>query len=101
KEGMSNPATTGFGRAHVAVNLPEVTGVAADQRYDHPSAYLKLTSRDGKVQDTWLFSAHLPDAQWVEFDKKKYQLALRFKQTTRKNFSFTLTKFTHDVYPGT
>lgn len=96
-------ATRGFGKEHLAVEEPEVSGVDPNQRHDTPSAYLKLTSRDGADLGTWLFSTHPgADVQWIKLEKdgEPFQVALRFKQQTR-DFTFHLTKFTHDVYPGT
>jgi len=93
-------ADKGFGRFHVAEELPEVSGVDPNQRIDFPSSYMKLLTRDGKSLGTWLFSAHFAEPQWIDLDGKKYQVILRFKQTTR-DFKFHLTDFKHDVFPGT
>jgi hypothetical protein len=93
-------ANRGFGKQHIAKEIPEVNGVDPNQRFDAPSAYLRLSDKDGKVLGTWLFSLHFTDPQWIDIDGKKYQVLLRFKEKTR-DFSLHLTKFTHAVYPGT
>lgn len=97
-----NKDMKGFGRVHVAHAEPEVSGVDPKQRFDQPSAYVKLFRKDGKSLGTWLFSAHFTDPQWIEVDgeKTKYQVSLRFKHKTR-GFSLHLKEFKHDVFPGT
>jgi hypothetical protein len=92
-------ATMGYGKMHIAKELPEVSGVSTEQRHDAPSAYVKLFDRTGKELGTWLFSYHF-DAQRIEVGGKKYEVALRFKQRDR-DFSLHLTKFTHEVFAGT
>ena len=93
-------ATKGFGRAHTAEDLPEVSGVEVGQKVDTPSVYVKLTARDGADLGTWLFSTRFPDPQWVTLrDGTKYKVILRFKQTTR-DFTMHLTKFDHKVFAG-
>jgi hypothetical protein len=93
-------ADKGFGRVHWAEKAAEVSGVDPKQTIDYPSAYLKLSTREGKALGTWLFSTKFADPQWLEIDGKKYQLSLRFKQTTRP-FKLYLTNFEHKVFPGT
>ena len=90
----------GFGHFHVAEEVPEVSGVDPEQKIDYPSAYIKLFTRDGKALGKWLFSSHFPESQWIEIGKEKFQVSLRFKQTTR-DFKFHLTDFKHDVFTGT
>ena len=97
---MHNPADKGFGRSHIAVEVPEVSGVDPNARFDQPSAYMKLFTREGKAMGTWLFTTLIEPPQWIAVDGKKYQVVLRFKQTTR-DFKFRLTDFQHKVFPGT
>jgi hypothetical protein len=96
---QADPDARGHARIFAAFEVPEVSGVDTNQRHDAPSMVAKLTDRNGKSLGTWLFSAHLEN-QWIKIDGKEYQLALRFKQTKR-DFSFQLTEFKHDVFPGT
>jgi hypothetical protein len=95
----SNPASAGAGKLHVAVERPEVAGVATDQGIDLPSVYVKLTDRKGKDLGTYLFSIHLKD-QSIQVDGKTYEVALRLKQTY-KPYSLELLEFRFDRYPGT
>lgn len=92
-------ATMGYGKQHVADKRDEVSGVDTNQRFDAPSAYVKLFDKAGKELGTWLFSLHF-DPQRIEIDGKKYDVALRFKQRER-DFSIHLTRFDHKVFPGT
>ena len=94
-------ATQGFGKQHVAMEAPEVSGVDPNQRHDIPSVYVKLFKRNGELLGTWLFSGHFTDPQYIKLgDKEEYQVILRFKHTTRR-FTMHLDKFVHDVFPGT
>ncbi len=94
-------ADQGFGKQHVAKAIPVVSGVDPNQRFDTPSAYVKLSDKNGKEDlGTWLFSLHFDDPQWIKIDGQEYQVLLRFKEKTR-DFNIHLTKFTHAVYPGT
>jgi hypothetical protein len=95
-----NPADKGFGKAHIALEVPEVSGVDPNQKIDYPSAYMKLSTREGKVLGTYLFTCHFEQPQWLDVDGTKYQVVLRFKQTSRP-FKIHLTDFKHDVFPGT
>jgi ResB-like family len=97
--GAIDPNARGHARMFEAVEIPEANGVDPNQRHDVPAMYATLTSRDGKDLGKWLFSAHLEN-QWITVGNETYQVALRFKQTKR-DFTFQLTDFKHDVYPGT
>jgi len=82
----------------------EVSGVDPNQMHDVPSAYVRLT-RDGKDEGTWLLSVWYTDSyfnlvQEITLGDKKYQISLRYKQTTRP-YSVHLYKVTQDFYPGT
>jgi len=95
------PDMKGFGRVHLAEAAPEVSGVDPNQRVDMPSVYLKLSTRDGKSLGTWLFSTKFGEQlQWIEVDGKKYQIILRFKQTSL-DYDLHLNDFKHDLFPGT
>src|ERR1051325_9835678 len=95
-------ATHGIGRQVVAKDRPEVSGVDPNQTRDIPSAYVKLTSLKGEDLGTWLVTTHpsLEEAQWIKVDGVQYQIALRFKHTTRP-FKMHLTKFEHKFFTGT
>lgn len=93
--------TRGYGRTHIAVEQPEVSGVDPNQRHDQPSVYVKLTGKKGEDLGVWLFSLWFgEDVQWLEVDGVRYQILLRFKHTTRP-FKLHLTDFQHKVFPGT
>jgi hypothetical protein len=93
-------ADSGFGKQHVAIEQPEVSGVDPNQRYDMPSMYAKLTDKKGNNLGIWLFSTHFDDPQWITVDGKKYQVTLRFKRTSRP-FMIHLNKFEHKKFAGT
>lgn len=96
----TNPATQGAGLRHAVKRLPPVSGVNADQPVDIASAYVELLEKDsGKSLGVWLVTPHLKD-QRVKIGDKTYELSLRF-QRTYLPYTFQLSKFTHDVYPGT
>ena len=70
---------------------------------DIPSAYVKLTDREGKDVGTYLVSLWFtlderPDTVMV--DGKTYELWLRFKRVY-KPYTIHLIKFTHEKYIGT
>jgi hypothetical protein len=105
KKGALNPATRGRGLHEIADLAPEVSGVDPNQMHDIPSAYVRLT-RDGKDLGAWLLSVWYTDSYSnivqpiIMGDGKKYQISLRYKQTTRP-FHVHLYKVTQDFYPGT
>jgi ABC-type transport system involved in cytochrome c biogenesis permease subunit len=96
-----NPATAGFGRARVAVELPPATGVGEDaERVDMPSGYVELFSKpSGQSMGVYLVSSLLND-QTVEVDGKTYDLSLRFKRIYHP-YSLTLKDFKFERYTGT
>ena len=99
--GEENLADQGLGKERQAVSVAEVSGVAADQRVDIPSAYVTLKDKTtGKAMGTWLFSAYYEKPQKVQVGGKTYEVALRFKERPRP-FSLTLIKFSFDRYPHT
>lgn len=100
KDGRNNLASEGFGKHHIAQEMPEVAGVDPEQKVDVPSAYMKISDKKGNVLGTWLFSRWFDDPQWITVDGQRYQVILRFKQTTRP-FTMHLTKFKHEKFPGT
>jgi hypothetical protein len=101
--GVDNPATAGDGRLVVSLQRPEVSGTESE--VDVPSAYLKFKEkRTGRSLGTYLvsvwWSATAERPQKVKVGDKTYDAYLRFKRTY-KPYSFHLTKFTHEDYPGT
>jgi hypothetical protein len=94
-----NLATHGSGRVHRAVDKAETSGVDQRQTVEMPSAYLKLTGKDGKELGTYLFSLFLKP-QRITVGGKPYEVALRF-QRTYKPYSMHLIKFSFDRYKGT
>lgn len=97
KEHLTN---AGAGKHEAMVEIPEVSGVAADQTVDEPAVYVKLLKKGTDEEiGTYVFALRLRD-QTVTVGDKEYDVSLRFKQTTRP-FTLTLIKFTFDRYPGT
>ena len=93
-------ADKGFGKVHLAKEVPEVNGVDPEQPYDQPSVYVRLTAKDqANVNGVWLFSTRLP-YQTLKVGDKEYRVELRYKHTTRP-FTMHLKDFKHDVFPGT
>lgn len=102
---QSNPATRGSGRALIAHDIKESSGVGSDPKVDIPSAYVRLKRRDGVADlGTYLVSVRLPlqgiPPQSVTVDGKSYELLMRFERTYRP-YSLTLVEFRHDKYIGT
>lgn len=96
----SNPATAGIGREVQVEEIPEVSGVEAQQTDDMPSTYVELfEKKSGKSRGVFLVSTRYSD-QLVKVDGRSYEMSLRHLQIPEP-YTFHLTKFTHDVYPGT
>jgi hypothetical protein len=84
----------------VAVEEPEVVGVASDQRIDAPSAYVTFRDKSsGSTIGTYLMSLHLAP-QAVEVNGKRFDVQLR-QRRDYKPFSVTLIEFRYDRYLGT
>src|SRR5262249_43739367 len=99
-DSRENPATTGAGTKHLAIEHKEVSGTATKQTVDTPSAYVKLMDRDtGKELGTYLLSVLLKD-QTIKLGDKEYDVSLRFKHTY-KPYSLRLEEFRFDRYEGT
>lgn len=95
-----NPVTAGIGLETFVERKSEVSGVDPEQSVDIPSVFVKLyDKKSGKPIGVWLVSMHLKD-QLITLDGKTYEVGLRFARTYEP-YTFHLTKFTHDVYPGT
>jgi len=99
---QKNPATQGFGKIAVAMQIPRVTGVEGG-RVDAPAAYLNLT-HNGKDLGTWLAPLHginMSDPrQPVTVNGKTYLIELRFKRDY-KAYTLHLIDFSHDKFVGT
>jgi hypothetical protein len=106
--GVDNPATDGSGLTVVAVEQPEVSGAAADQRDDVASTYVTFKEKgSGRSLGTHLVS------QWFTFNPlipshpervpcngKTYEVSLR-RERTYKPYTIHLLEFHHDKYLGT
>jgi hypothetical protein len=93
-------AKKGFGKQHLAKDVPEVSGVDQEQRVDMPSVYVHLRDHKDNDLQTWLFSTWLDTPQRIKIDDKEYLVTLRFKQKTR-DFTLRLDQFDHKLFPGT
>jgi ResB-like family len=89
-------ATAGDG-ADLAVAPQPVTYKADEANW--PTAYIKLSGPEGPI-GTWLVSALLEEPQSFAYQGRTWRLSLRSRRDYLP-FSLTLSRFTHDVYPGT
>jgi ResB-like family len=97
---VTNPATAGLGLDFQVEEIPEVSGVEAQQSDDLPSAYVELIEKKSeKSRGVFLVSTRYPD-QLLQIDGHSYELSLRQPQVPEP-YTFHLTKFTHDFYLGT
>ncbi len=101
----ANPATAGYGREAVAVEIPEGRGVDQDQKHDIAAAYVTLIDRKTeKTIGTYLTRVVLDEIfsgpQWVRVGDKEYQIALRFARSAPQPYTFHLEKFEHKTYLG-
>jgi ABC-type transport system involved in cytochrome c biogenesis permease subunit len=93
-------ATAGQGQLRTLEARPQSTGVATEQSFDIPAAYVELISKkDKKSRGVFLVSPLLPRTDVVTEDGVDYELALRFKRVP-KDYTVTLEKFTFDRYEG-
>ena len=97
-----NPADSGVGLQFEAFQVPSTAGTDSDQMADYGSAYVKLTTKDGKPLGTHLISQVINDskADSIEVDGKTYRIMLRF-ETEYKPYSMTLNDATVENYIGT
>jgi len=104
-QGEVSQATAGFGRLYKIEPLSEVSGVAAQQTADMPSAVITLL-RAGQPIGTYLVSLWMSDAQFrplgqtVRVDGRTFELYLRWRRYY-KPYSMKLIDFNHDTYTGT
>jgi hypothetical protein len=89
-------ASRDIGTRAVIRELPRVTDM--DHR-DVPSGVVEIITPQGSI-GTWLVSEYIDKGQSFTVGNRTFELALR---PTRhyKSASFTLLKFSHDVYRGT
>lgn len=95
-----NLATAGIGLRNQVVEKPEVSGVETEQEEDSPSTYVRLIDKKTGQEKGVFLASMLFKSQLIDFDGRKYELSLRYKQIPEP-YQFHLTKFTNDVYPGT
>jgi hypothetical protein len=106
--GVDNPATDGSGLTVVAVEQPEVSGAAAEQREDVASVYATFKEKGtGKTLGTYLVSQWYTfnplvhsDPERVAANGKTYEVSLR-RERTYKPYTIHLLEFHHDKYLGT
>lgn len=104
---FKNPATEGEGKTLALKPLRKASGVDMDQKVNMPGAYIELLDKKtDKPLGTWLVSGWLQMTRPIRFQEVKggdgetWKVALRNRRGYR-NYTITLKKFTHDVYPGT
>jgi hypothetical protein len=109
--GDDNPATAGDGLRLKVIGKDEVSGAAAKQGIDMPSAYVTFRKKgSGESLGTYLVSLwfysnatlrQLPDRpQRVSVDGRSYDVFLRFKRAY-KPYTLHLVEFKHERYEGT
>ena len=114
EDGEKPWADRGRGRSFHIHSRPEVSGAAADQSIDFPSARLIIKEK-GKTKElarldvsAWFDSIFAPMISYnpadvgeqVLADGHIYEVMLRFRRTY-KPYTIHLNKFTHDKYIGT
>jgi hypothetical protein len=107
-EGVTNPATDGSGLTVVAVEQPEVSGAAAEQRDDIASMFVTFKEKGtGKALGTYLVSQWFtwnplvpPHPEHVSCKGKTYDVSLR-RERMYQPFTIHLLEFHHDKYLGT
>ena len=102
---VTNPATVGAGLKAVAIEEPEVSGTAVNQRIDVPAAYVTLKQKGSEHSlGTYLVTLGLDQPglppQIVSVDGRAYHLEMRFARSY-KPYSILLEEFRHDKYVGT
>jgi hypothetical protein len=107
-DGVENPATEGSGLTMVAVEQPEVSGAAAEQRDDVASTYVTVKEKGtGKPLGTYLVSQWYtfnpllpPHPERVTSQGRVYEVSLQ-RERTYKPYTLQLMEFRHDKYLGT
>ena len=89
-------ATAGIGPS---VSVKEVPPVTSDEAHNTEAAFVEPVA-GGKSYGTWVVSPSLGAPQQFIHEGHTYILAMRNRRE-QLNFSVTLKKFSHDVYPGT
>ncbi|MFT5425050.1 MAG: hypothetical protein ACI89L_002857 [Phycisphaerales bacterium] len=95
----------GIGAEVMAVPQSRASGVDGGMGTNFPGAYLTLHAGT-EILGTWMVSPNLGIDQYVIAEQevtvgdKVYRIALRFRRYY-KPYSLFLTKFNHDLYPGT
>ncbi len=91
-----SPADQGFGPQWVVVPQ-RITYKQEEQNF--PSAFVELAGPEGRI-GTWLVSTLLAEPQSFPYQNHTWILDLR-PVRYYQDFSITLLKFAHDIYPGT
>ncbi len=106
-EQPENPATTGIGERFVALEVKGAAGTDTGGKVDIPSAYVKLTSKQGTDLGTYMLTAFpdvapgiFPENQSVTVDDKSYDIALRYKRLYQP-YTVKLLDVQKNNYKGT
>jgi len=89
-------ATAGVG-PELAVEPAPVTYRTDESNF--PTAYVEVVTTEGSL-GTYLVSSMIVEPQEVTYQGRTFHLILRAERDYFP-FALTLTKFTHDIYPGT
>jgi len=91
-------ATTGMGTM-LAITPMEIS--YAEDAHNMPAAYVELVGPSGSLGTYAVVdSTRLPNPQSFSFAGRDFKLLLR-PSRRYQDFSLTLQKFSHDIYPGT
>lgn len=82
------------------LSLTPAAPTTQDNTRNLPAASVELVSPDGGTLGTWLVSPLLNTPQTFDYAGKTWSLSLRVARAYY-DFSLTLRKFSHDLYPGT
>lgn len=97
KETVGNPIIEGIG-ANLHVRPMPV--LVRDDQLNFVTVLLRFFDQNNRAVGTWLFSRGLSQPQVVTVGGKPYDAMIR-PIRYYENYSLTLKKFSHDVYPGT
>jgi ABC-type transport system involved in cytochrome c biogenesis permease subunit len=94
------PATVGQGLIRTVDPLPQSTGIASEQQFDAPAAYVEvLAKKDGRSLGTFMLAAFLSQGDAIVDGDSTYEIALRWKRIL-KPYNLTLLDFKFDRYEG-
>lgn len=94
------PATAGHGLIRTVDPLPQSTGIASEQPFDAPAAYVEvLSKKDGRSLGTFMLATLLTKGDAFVDGDATYEIALRWKRIA-KPYNMTLLDFKYERYEG-